>query len=162
MHVPRLYLASLGVLTACSFAPIRIDVPDVEIPGNSSGGLICYTPTPVTESAPVGFSYADYRAIADYRSAASNPATVVIYGRSSPPEAPCVFPTDADRPLSSPLSLTPGVPTDILVGGPDYSATLAELIGSDSYYFGASLAGGVLISDSERITLTSGEISVYY
>ena len=50
----------------------------------------------------------------------------------------------------------------MLVGGPDYSGTLADLITSESYYFGASLAGGVLISTEERILLSDGEISVYY
>jgi hypothetical protein len=158
----RLLIFSLALLAGCSFAPIRIAVPDVEIPGNSSGGLVCYTPTPVTESAPAGFSYADYRADALYSSVEDNPATVVVYGRTSPPEAPCVFPSDADLQLSSPITLTPGTPTEVLVGGPDYSGTLADLITSESYYIGASLAGGVLISTEERILLSDGEISVYY
>lgn len=163
MHGSRfLPLVGLTLLAGCSFAPIRVAVPDVEIPGNSSGGLICYTPTPVTESVSVGFSHANYRATATYRSSGSNSATVVVYGRSSPPEAPCVFPSAADLALSSPLTLTPGVPTDVLVGGPDYSGTLANLITTESYYFGASLEGGVLIGAEERILLTDGEVSVYY
>ena len=163
MHGSRfLPLLGLILLTGCSFAPIRVAVPDIEIPGNSSGGLICYTPTPVTESVSVGFSHADYRATATYSSSGSNPATVVVYGRSSPPEAPCVFPSAADLPLSSPLTLTPDVPTEILVGGPDYSDTLADLITTESYHFGASLAGGVLAGTDERILLTAGEVSVYY
>lgn len=155
-------LVGLTLLASCSFAPIRVAVPDVEIPGNSSGGLICYTPTPVTESVSVGFSHADFRATATYRSSGNNLATVVVYGRTSPPEAPCVFPSEADLPLLSPLTLTPDVPADVLVGGPDYSGTLAELITADSYFFGASLSGGVLASADERIVLSNGEVSVYY
>ncbi len=165
MNPPARRLLSLGSLTllaSCSFAPIRIPVADVEIPGNSSGGLICYTPTPVTEAAPIGFTNADFRATALYTSAENNPATVTVYGRTSAPASLCVFPSEADLALSSPLTLSPGTPTEVLVGGPDYSATLANLITSDTYYFGASLAGGVLISTEERIVLSDGEISVYY
>ncbi len=150
------------MLAGCSFAPIRVAVPDVEIPGNSSGGLICYTPTPVTESISLGFSHADFRATAIYSSAENNPATVVVYGRTSAPETPCVFPSDADQPLSSPIALIPDTPTVVLVGGSEYSSALADLITADSYYFGASLAGGVLASTEERIVLTGGEVSVYY
>lgn len=157
-----LALGYLTLLASCSFAPVRIPVGDVEIPGNSSGGLICYTPVPVTEAAPVGFSNADFRATALYASAGTNPATVTVYGRTSAPASPCVFPSADDRALSSPLTLIPGTPTEVLVGGPEYSATLADIITSDTYYFGASLAGGVLISTEERIVLSDGEISVYY
>lgn len=157
-----LALSLFTLLAGCSFAPIRITVPDVEIPGNSSAGLVCYTPAPVTEAVPLGFTNADYRATALYQSLEDNPATVTVYGRSSAPETPCVFPTAADLPLSSAITLTPEVPTEILVGGPDYSGNLAEVITSENYYFGASLEGGVLISTEERIVLTDGEISVYY
>lgn len=153
---------ALTLLAGCSFAPISIPVADVTIPGNSSAGRICYTPTPVTESAPVGFGSADYRATAIYTSVGTGAATVTVYGRTTPPETPCVFPSAADQPLSEPLTLTPGTPREILVGGPEYGDTLAELITEPRYYFGASLSGGVLASLDERITLTGGEISVYY
>ncbi len=159
----RLYISSaLVVLSSCSFAPITIPVADVEIPGNSSAGLVCYTPTPITESAPVGFNSADYRATATYTSIGTDTATVTVYGRTTPPATPCVLPSAADLPLSGPLTLSPGVPQEILVGGPEYGDTLADLITETSYYFGASLSGGVLLSTEERIRLTDGEISVSY
>ena len=163
IHVNRFFSGSLLLLLAgCSFAPIRIDVPDVEIPGNSSQGFICYTPAPITEAAPANFSGADYRATATYTSVGTNNATVMVYGRTTAPPTPCVVPSEADLPLSGPLTLTPGVPQEVLIGGPDYGGTLADLIAAPTYYFGASLSGGVLLSDQERIALTDGTISVYY
>jgi hypothetical protein len=152
----------LTLLAGCSFAPISIPVADVTIPGNSSVGFICYTPTPITESAPVGFTSADYRATATYTSTGMNTATVTVYGRTTPPPTPCVLPSAADLRLSGPLTLVPGAAQEILVGGPEYGDTLAGLITAPSYYFGASLAGGVLVGLEERIMLTEGEISVYY
>ena len=152
----------LILLASCSFAPISINVPDLNIRGNSSQGFICYTPSPITEAAPANFSGADYRTTATYTSAETNTATVTVYGRTTPPPTPCVVPSEADLPLSGPLTLTPGVSQDILIGGPDYGGTLADLIVQPTYYFGASLSGGVLISTQERISLTDGSISVYY
>ncbi len=152
----------LTLLGGCSFAPIRIGVPDVEIPGNSSYGLVCYTPSPVTETAPVGFSGANYRATATYTSVGTSSATVTVYGRTTAPSTPCVLPSAVDLPLSGPLTLTPGVSQEVLIGGPEYGSTLADLITQPTYYIGASLSGGVLVSQQERIELTNGTISVYY
>ncbi|ADI13332.1 hypothetical protein [Truepera radiovictrix] len=154
--------ACSALLASCSFAPIRVPVGDVTIPGNSSAGLICYAPSPITESAPSGFRGADYRADATYTSVGDGPATVRVYGRTTPPESPCVFPSDADVPLSEPITLTPGVTQRVLIGGPNHSGALAELIAQPRYYLGASLTGGVLFSAEEWITLTNGEVSVYY
>ena len=161
------YLIPLTLLAGCSFAPISIPVPDVLLPGNNSAGSICYTPTPITESAPAGFNSANYSATATYTSVGSSTATVTVYGRTTPPQIispsiPCVAPSADDVPLSEPLTLTPGVPQEILVGGPEYGDDLADLIAEPNYYFGASLSGGVLLSDEERIRLTEGEISVFY
>lgn len=153
---------TLLLLAGCSFAPISIDVPDVEIPGNNSQGRICYTPAPITEAAPASFSGADYRTTATYTSVETNNATVMVYGRTTAPPTLCVIPSEADLPLSGPLTLTPGVSQEILIGGPDYGGTLADLIVQPTYYFGASLSGGVLLSTQERIALTDGSISVYY
>lgn len=153
---------SSALLASCSFAPIRVPIGDVELPGNSSAGLVCYAPTPITEAAPTGFRGADYRADATYTSASSAAATIRVYGRSSAPESACVFPSDADVPLSDPLTLTPSVTQAVLIGGPSYSGALAELISEPNYYVGASLTGGVLLSTEERISLTNGEISIYY
>jgi hypothetical protein len=150
------------VLSGCSLAPIRVPVGDVTIPGNSSAGLVCYLPTPITESVPGGFRGADYRADATYTSAGTAPATVRVYGRTTPPESACVFPSDADTPLSEPITLTPGVTQRVLIGGPTYGGALAELLAQPAYYLGASLVGGVLLSTDEWITLTNGEVSVYY
>lgn len=161
----RLFTTStLLLLAGCSFAPIKVGVPDVEIPGNDSVGFICYAPTPITESAPVGFNRADYQATATYTSVGSSPATVTVYGRTTPPPTalPCVPPSAADVQLSGPLALTPEVPQEILVGGPEYGDALADLISEANYYFGASLSGGVLVSTEERIRLTDGTISVSY
>ena len=149
-------------MAACSFAPVSIAVPNVEIPGNSSQGLICYTPAPITEKAPANFSSADYRATASYTSVGTNSATMTVYGRTTAPSTPCVLPSAADLPLSGPLTLTPGTPQEVLIGGPDYGGTLADLITQPTYYLGASLSGGVLVSQQERIKLTNGSISVYY
>jgi hypothetical protein len=160
--VKRSLLILPVLLAGCSFAPVRVPVADLEIPGNSSGGRICYAPVPLEESPPVGFNGADYRATALYQSEGEGTATVTVYGRSTPPEATCVLPSSADLPLSGPLVLTPGAAQEVLIGGPDYSATLAELIAEPGTYFGASLSGGVLLSLNERIKLTDGEISVYY
>ncbi len=162
----RLFAAgTLLLLAGCSFAPLKVGVPDVEIPGNDSVGLICYAPTPITESAPVGFNRADYQATATYTSVGSSTATVTVYGRTTPPPPgllPCVASSAADVQLSGPLALTPGVPQEILVGGPEYGDALADLISGANYYFGASLSGGVLVSAEERIRLTDGTISVSY
>ncbi len=163
----RTIMSALTLLAGCSFAPIRVPVPDVTIPGNNSAGFICYSPTPITESAPAGFNSANYSATATYTSAETNAATVTVYGRTTPPPAfspsiPCVPPSADDVPLSGPLTLTPGTPQDIVVGGPEYGGALADLIAEPSYYFGASLGGGVLLSTEERIRLTDGEISVFY
>ena len=164
----QLYVIStLFLLASCSFAPISIGVPDVEIPGNSSQGLICYTPMAITEGAPANFSGADYRATATYTSVGTGNATVTVYGRTTPPPSllpsvPCVAPSATDLQLSGPLTLTPGVSQEVLIGGPDYGGTLADLIAQPTYYIGASLSGGVLASAQERIELTNGTISVYY
>lgn len=163
----RIYLVSALMMAGCSFAPIRVPVPDVAIPGNNSVGSICYAPTPITESAPVGFNSANYRATATYTSVGSSTATVTVYGRATPPPTfspslPCVAPSADDLPLSEPLTLTPGVPQEVVVGGPEYGDALADLITEPGYYFGVSLSGGVLASTEERIRLTDGEISVYY
>lgn len=151
-----------ALLSSCSFAPIRVPVGDVELPGNSSAGLVCYAPVAITESAPAGFRGADYRADATYISVGDAAATVRVYGRSTEPESPCVFPNEADVPLSDPLTLTPGVTRELIIGGPSYSGALAEVIAAPSYYLGASLTGGVLLGAEERIILTDGEVSVYY
>ncbi len=163
----RTIMSALTLLAGCSFAPIRVPVPDVTIPSNNSAGFICYSPTPITESAPAGFNSANYSATATYTSAKTNAATVTVYGRTTPPptfspSVPCVPPSADDVPLSGPLTLTPGTPRDIVVGGPEYGGALADLIAEPSYYFGASLGGGVLLSTEERIRLTDGEISVFY
>ncbi len=162
LRVCFLIASFLSLLAGCSFAPISIDVPYIEIPGNSSQGRVCYTPSPITEAAPANFSGADYRATAIYTSVGTSSATVMVYGRTTAPPTPCVTPSEADLPLSGPLTLTPDVPQEVLIGGPDYSGTLADLIVKPTYYFGASLSGGVLISSQERIRLTDGAISVYY
>lgn len=153
---------TLLLLASCSFAPIRTEVPDFGLPGNSSNGLVCYTPSPVNAAVPTNFSGADYRATALYTSVGAAPATVAVYGRTTPPSALCVAPSAADLPLSGPLTLTPGVPQEVLIGGPDYGGTLADLLTEPSYYVGASLSGGVLLSSQERIELTNGTVSVYY
>ena len=158
----RSLTVSLALLAGCSFAPVRVPVADLEIPGNSSRGFICYAPVPLEASPPVGFNGADYRATALYQSEGEGAATVTVYGRRTPPEATCVPPSSADLPLSAPLTLTPGAAQEVLIGGPNYGATLAELIAEPGTYFGASLSGGVLLSVNERIRLTGGEISVYY
>ena len=160
-------ISALALLAGCSFAPIRVPVPDVTIPGNNSAGFICYSPTPITESAPAGFNSANYSATATYTSAEAKAATVTVYGRTTPPptlspSVPCVAPSADDVLLSGPLTLTPGASQDIIVGGPEYGGALADLIAEPSYYFGASLSGGVLLSAEERIRLTDGEISVFY
>ena len=153
---------SLLLLAGCSFAPIRTEVPDVELPGNSSQGLICYTPSPIEAAVPANFSGADYRATALYTSAGTQNATITVYGRTTPPPSLCALPSAADLPLSGPLTLTPGVPQEVLIGGPDYGGTLADLLTEPSYYVGASLTGGVFASTQERIRLTGGTVSVYY
>ena len=153
---------ALSLLAACSFAPIRTEVPDLEIPGNSSQGLVCYTPSPIEAAVPANFSGADYRATALYTSASSQSVAVTVYGRTTPPPSLCVTPSAADLPLSGPLTLTPGVPQEVLVGGPDYGGTLADLLTEPRYYVGASLSGGVTLSGQERIRLTDGTVSVYY
>lgn len=158
----RALLGGLLLLAGCSFAPIRTEVPDVEIPGNSSQGLVCYTPSPIEAAVPTTFSGADYRATAVYTSAGTASATVTVYGRTLPPPTPCVTPSAADLTLSAPLTLTPGVPQEVLVGGPDYGGTLADLLTEPRYYVGASLEGGVTLSNQERIRLTDGTVSVYY
>ena len=153
---------ALALLAGCSFAPISVAVPDTEIPGNSSQGFVCYTPTPITVSVPANFSGADYRATATYTSVGAGDATITVYGRTTAPSSTCVVPTEADLTLSEPLTLSPGVAREILIGGPAHGATFADLLSEPTYYLGASLTGGVLLSSEERIRLTNGAVNVYY
>lgn len=154
----------LGVLlTGCSFAPIRIGVRDIRLPGNSSQGQICYVE--VTESSRVGFNNATYRADATYTSSAplgSNDVNIHVYGRESEPANTCVSVSDIDISLSEPLALSPGETTEIEIGGATYGGDLADLIVKDTYWLGAALTGGTFLSLEERIDLTNGVISVYF
>ena len=158
------HLTLLSVLLAsCSFAPIRIGVRDIALPGNSSQGQVCYVE--VTESSRVGFNNATYRADATYTSNAplgSNDVTIRVYGRESAPANTCVEVSNADTPLSDPLTLSPDETKEVEIGGSAYGGELADLIVKDTYYLGAALTGGAFLSLEERIELTDGVISVYF
>ncbi len=162
LYAKPLVISALLLLAGCSFAPIRTEVPDVELPGNSSQGFVCYTPSPIEAAVPANFSGADYRATALYTSAGTQNVAVTVYGRTTPPPSLCVTPSAADLPLSAPLTLTPGAPQEVLIGGPNYGGTLADLLSEPTYYVGAALSGGVFASTQERIRLTGGTVSVYY
>lgn len=151
------------LLAGCSFAPIQIGVRDIRLPGNSSQGQICYVG--VTERSRVGFNNATYRADATYASNAplgSNDVNIRVYGRESEPANTCVRVSDADTPLSEPLTLSPSETTKIEIGGATYGGDLAGLIVKDTYWLGAALTGGTFLSLEERIDLANGVISVYF
>lgn len=151
------------VLASCSFAPIRIGIMDVTLPGNSSQGQICYVE--VTEGSSVGFSSATYRADARYISDAllgSRDVEIRVYGRESEPASTCVAASDADVALSEPLTLNPNDTKPIEIGGPTYGGELANLIRQNTYWLGAALTGGATLSLEERVELTNGVVSVYF
>ena len=160
----RLYATLLiAVLTSCSFAPIRIGIGDVTLPGNSSQGQICYVE--VTEGSRVNFSNATYSASATYTSNAplgSRDVEIQVYGRSSEPASTCVAASDVDTALSEPLTLSPSDTKSIEIGGGTYGGELADLIRRDTYWLGAALTGGATLSLEERIELTDGVVSVYF
>ena len=158
------YLALLtALLASCSFAPIRIGVRDIALPGNSSRGQVCYVE--VTESSRVGFNNATYRADATYTSSAplgSNDVNIRVYGRESEPANICVRVSDTDIALSEPLRLSPSETAEIEIGGATYGGDFAGLIIKETYWLGAALTGGTFLSLEERINLTNGVISVYF
>ena len=152
-------------LASCSFAPIRIGIQDITLPGNSSQGQICYVK--VTEGSRVGFSNATYNASATYTSNAplgGGDVEIRVYGRSSEPADTCVATSDVDIALSEPLTLSPSEtkPKPIEIGGGMYGGDLADLIRRDAYWLGAALTGGATLSLEERIKLTDGVVSVYF
>ena len=118
----RLYsvmtLSIVALLASCSFAPIRVGVADITLPGNSSMGQICYVG--VTEGSRVNFNSATYRADATYISNAllgSNDVTIRVYGRESEPANMCVSVSENDIPLSDPVELSSSETKRIEVGG---------------------------------------------
>lgn len=150
-------------LASCSFAPIRIGIMDVTLPGNSSQGQICYVK--VTEGSRVSFSNATYSADATYTSNAplgSRDVEIRVYGRESKPASTCVAASGADVALSEPLTLNPNDTKGVEIGGPTYGGELANLIRQDTYWLGAALTGGATLSLEERIRLTNGVVSVYF
>ena len=154
-------LTLLTLLSACSFAPIRVAVPDITLPGNDSLGLVCYQE--VTEDAPANFRRASYRATATYSSSVpGNEVRVQVFGRTSEPGNLCVDLSSADLALSEPFALRAGEAEAVEVGAGVYGNAFADLIVNDRYWLGATVAGGVLLSAGERITLTDGEIVAHY
>ena len=164
----RLYsamiLSMLTLLASCSFAPIRVGVADITLPGNSSMGRVCYVE--VTEGSRVGFNDATYRADATYVSNAllgPNDLTIRVYGRTSEPANPCVSLSETDDiALSDPVELSSSETKRLEVGGGGYSGDLADLIREDTYWLGAALTGGTFLSLEERIELVDGTISVSF
>ena len=161
----RLFYAPIFtvLLASCAFAPLRIAVGNITLPGDSSLGRVCYVQ--VTEGSRVGFKSATYRASALYISDAllgSNDVTIRVYGRESAPPNPCVSVSDADTPLSEPLTLSPDETKEVEIGGSAYGGALADLIVEDTYWLGAALTGGTFLSLEERIELTDGVISVFF
>ena len=150
-------------LAACSFAPLSIRVGNIELPGNSTRGTICYVE--VREQAPARFRNATYTANATYDSQGvlgSNEVTVRVYGRSSPPENSCVEAGDGDLVLSNAFTLRKDERKRIEVGGNEYGGELAALITQPRYWLGASLEGGNFLSLSERIVLENGVVRVFF
>lgn len=167
------FLPLLLLFSACSFAPISLSVRDITLPAQSSNGNVCYTK--VTESAPANFRNATYRADALYEAdsliGSPGPVTFRVYGRATPPEgtdAPDVFCTDAAETdaenivLSDAITLQPNEIKPTEIGGDTYGGELANLIREPVYYLGVSLEGGSVLNSGETITLTNGEISVYF
>ncbi len=148
-------------LSACSFAPITVAVPDVTLPGNDSLGLVCYDE--VSEQAPANFRRASYSATATYSSSTpGNEILVRVYGRATPPENLCVGYSAADIPLSNPFPLRAGESQPVEIGAGEYGNAFADLIVNDAYWLGATVAGGVIVSTEESIALTDGVIRVSY
>ncbi len=159
----RYAILFVTALASCSFAPIRIGVQDIALPGNSSQGQICYVR--VTEGSRVSFSNATYSADATYTSNAplgGGDVEIRVYGRESEPASTCVAASGVDVALSEPLALSPNDTKSIEIGGPTYGGELANLIRQDTYWLGAALAGGATLSLEERISLTNGVVSVYF
>ena len=163
-------LTFLLLATACSFAPVRTSVPDIELPAQSSDGRVCYVR--VEESAPANFRRATYQADATYEAEAligsPGPVTFRVYGRVVAPvgwEGGDTFCADVgagDTVLSDAITLEPDQTKRIEIGGRDYGGELSDLIANPSYYLGASLGGGSVLNSGERITLTDGVVSVSF
>ena len=162
--------ALLLLVTACSFAPIRINIQDVVLPAQSSGGDVCYVRS--DESAPANFRRATYKADAVYEAEAligsPGPVTFRVYGRVVAPvgkEGSDTFCTTADAGdtvLSDAITLEPNESKPIEIGGRDYGGELADLVSNPSYYLGAALEGGSVLNSGETITLTNGVVSVSF
>ncbi len=160
----------LFVLTACSFAPVRISIQDVVLPAQSSGGNVCYVRS--NESAPANFRRATYTANATYEAesliGSPGPVTFRVYGRVVAPvgregsDTFCAPVGAGDTVLSDAIMLEPGETKRIEIGGRDYGGELSDLVANPSYYLGASLEGGSVLNSGEQITLTDGVISVSF
>ena len=162
--------ALLLLVTACSFAPIRINIQDVVLPAQSSGGDVCYVRS--DESAPANFRRATYKADAVYEAdsliGSPGPVTFRVYGRVVAPvgeEGSDTFCTTADAGdtvLSDAITLEPNELKPVEIGGRDYGGELADLVSNPSYYLGAALEGGSVLNSGETIMLTNGVVGVSF
>ena len=161
------YLALLVLpLAACSFAPITISVDDFLIGTGSSSSDICYTQ--VTEPISVDFASVVYEGDATYTPGVgigdNSTVELAIYGRATDPnpalsaQVKCVTRSSADTILAEDIVLEADTPRRISVGG----AELADLVTQDSYWMGASLSDGAIISFPGEITFTNGFVKANF
>ncbi|MEX2540296.1 MAG: hypothetical protein WD314_00750 [Trueperaceae bacterium] len=149
------------LLVACSGPSFSVGVRDVVIRASNSGGMICYVKG--SESSPVRFSSATYRADGTYSSSnlLADSVTIKIYGRTEAPASDCVAVSEPKNiELSKEITLPVNDSTPVEIGGADYGGQLAEIISRDSYWIGARISGDYTLLDGEEISLENGRISV--
>lgn len=166
-HIMRRFLSliTIATLSACSFAPATISVPDFEIPSGSSASFICYGK--VTESAPLQFASVVYEGDALYEPGNSlqdnKNITISIYGRSTAPSATdsdvaCVQASSEDILLSENITLTANETKRVSAGG----SKLAAIVVKDEYWLGAAMNDGTLASLPGMLKFTEGVVKANF
>ncbi len=160
-----LILIALIVLSSCSFAPLGIAVPDIELPAGTTFGTICYSE--VRESAPLNFTSVKYNAKALYKSGNSlgkfQQLNVIVFARKTDP-APglalkCVLSqSSADKKISGVIRLKSGIQKDISIGG----STLASIVTQNKYWIGVASTDSAFISLPGTVNLTNGNIQAFF
>lgn len=166
--VKRLYLLlSLSYLSACSFAPLTLSVPDFTIPSGSTASIICYSK--VSKSISVSFASVVYEADALYKPnqglGDNSTINLSFYGRATDPnpelntDIKCVSASASDLLLSdTPVNLRANTSQRISVGG----STLASLVTQKVYWLGGSLNDGSLGSLPGSIDFSKGLVKANF
>ncbi len=163
----KLYPALIATLflASCSFAPLGIAVPDINLPAGTTFGTICYSE--VTESAPVNFTSVKYNAKALYKSGSSlgkfQQLNIVVFARKTDPlpgsPLKCILSqSNADKKISGIIQLKSGIAQNISIGG----GTLAGIVSQNKYWIGVATTDSAFISLPGSVKLTNGNIQAFF